>query len=59
MAEPEFLICLNCEMPCYTFEWADEQITEAYCESCGNDDPEQFSTEEDFEAMSGGENAEP
>jgi len=58
MAEPEFLICLNCETPCYTFEWANEQIIDAYCESCGNDDPEQFATEEDYESMSGGEKIE-
>lgn len=56
MTEPEFLICLNCETPCYTFDWTDEKIMEAYCDSCGNDDPEQFATEEDYEALSGGGN---
>ena len=58
MAEPEFIVCLSCETPCYTFEWAGGEIAEAYCEACGNDDPEQFATEEDFEAMSGGEKLE-
>lgn len=54
MAEaPAFVICLNCETPCYTFDWADEKVSEAYCAACGNDDAEQFATEEDLEAMSG------
>jgi hypothetical protein len=53
MAAPEFLICLNCETPCYTFEWEDGTLTEAACQVCGNDEPEQFIIEEDFEALSG------
>jgi len=52
VAAPDYLICLNCETPCYVFEWADDRLTEAYCQVCGNDDPEQFATEEEFDALS-------
>ncbi|QQR75431.1 MAG: hypothetical protein IPJ17_07620 [Holophagales bacterium] len=53
MASPDYLICLNCETPCYVFEWEEDQLTEALCQVCGNDDPEQFATEEEFDALSG------
>lgn len=53
MAEPEFIICLNCETPCYIFEWGDDGLVEALCEACGNEDPEQFTTEEELDAMAG------
>lgn len=51
MAAPEFLICLNCETPCYVFEWRDDQLADALCEVCGNDDPDQFAGEEEYEAL--------
>ena len=51
---PEYLICLECETPCYTFEWEEGKISEVQCMACGNDEPDQFITEEDFEAMVGG-----
>lgn len=51
MAHPDFLICLNCESPCYTFEWGDEGCLEALCQVCGNDEPDQFATEDDFDAI--------
>jgi hypothetical protein len=51
MAAPEYLICLNCETPCYNFEWGEKGCTEALCEACGNDEPDQFVTEEDFDAI--------
>ncbi len=54
MSEPEFLICVNCETPCYTFEWAGEEVKEAFCAACGTDDPEEFMTEEDYEALEAG-----
>ena len=54
MASPEFLICLDCETPCYDFEWQDDKIVEILCNVCGNDDPDQFVTEDEFEALSGG-----
>jgi len=48
---PEFLICLNCESPCYVFEWKEGEISEIICETCGADDPEQFASEDDLEAL--------
>lgn len=42
MSGPEYVICLDCETPCYVFEWRDGTITEALCTVCGNDDPEGF-----------------
>lgn len=54
MSQPEYLICLECETPCYTFEWAEGHITEAMCMACGNDGIDQFMTEEDFDALMGG-----
>jgi len=51
MSEPDFLICLNCETPCYSFEWADGRLAEVLCTECGNDDPEEFATEEDLESL--------
>lgn len=52
MASPDFLICLNCETPCYVFEWEQDKVSEALCQTCGNDDTEQFATEEEFDALS-------
>jgi hypothetical protein len=54
MPIPEYLICLECETPCYNFEWGEDAVKEILCETCGNDDPEQFLSEEDFEALSSG-----
>ena len=48
---PDYVICLECESPCYVFEWEDDKITEAVCTVCGNDDPGQFATESDFEEI--------
>lgn len=53
MSEPEFLICVNCETPCYTFEWSESGVTEAFCTLCGADTPDEFMTEEDFDALAG------
>jgi hypothetical protein len=49
MASPDYLVCLECETPCYEFEWVDGEIKEAVCRTCGNEDPEQFATPEDLE----------
>lgn len=54
MDEPEYLICIECETPCYTFTWYDGEATEAFCEACGADEVEAFTTEEEFEAMTSG-----
>jgi hypothetical protein len=49
---PEYLICLECETPCYEFEWAEGKLAEVLCNMCGNDEPDQFISEEEFEALS-------
>jgi hypothetical protein len=51
MSSPEYLICLDCETPCYVFEWSDGELKEALCEACGNDDPDQFALPEDYDEM--------
>ena len=48
---PDYIICLECESPCYVFEWQDDAIKEAMCTVCGNDDPAQFSTEGELEDL--------
>ncbi len=53
MDAPEYLVCINCETPCYTFEWAESVVTEVMCMSCGADEPDEFTTEDEFEAMTG------
>ncbi len=53
MDAPEYLICINCETPCYTFEWQNGRLVEAECQACGDDEPDEFVTEEEFEAMTG------
>jgi translation initiation factor 2 beta subunit (eIF-2beta)/eIF-5 len=52
MAEPDFLICLECESPVYIFEWQEGRAIEIVCPVCGNDDPANFATEEELEEMS-------
>lgn len=52
MASPEYVVCLECETPCYVFEWEEGRLTEVLCQSCGNDDTEQFALPEDIEEMS-------
>lgn len=52
MASPEYLICLDCETPCYVFEWEEGELKEALCQACGNDDPDQFALPEDYDEMS-------
>jgi hypothetical protein len=51
---PEFLVCLECEAPCYVFEWREGKPTEILCEVCGNDDADLFATPDDFNALLGG-----
>lgn len=58
MAQPEYLICLECETPVYVFEWQDGRIVEAVCPMCGNEDPASFATEEELEEMGASEAAE-
>ncbi|HEY6320665.1 MAG TPA: hypothetical protein VJA16_03785 [Thermoanaerobaculia bacterium] len=49
MASPDYLVCLECETPCYEFEWEDGKISEVICLRCGNEDPEQFLPPDDLE----------
>jgi hypothetical protein len=51
MATPDYLVCLECETPCYEFEWKDGEIKEALCARCGNEDPEQFALPDDLDEM--------
>ena len=51
MSTPEYFICLNCESPTYTFEFLDGELLEVLCEACGNEETEQFATEEELDAM--------
>lgn len=54
MDAPEFLICLNCETPCYVFEWSEGKLTEAFCAACATDEVDEFVSEEDYEALQSG-----
>lgn len=55
MSTPEYIICMECETPVYEFTWKEGEVVEAECFACGNDNPEQFITEEDYEALTGAE----
>jgi hypothetical protein len=47
----DYLICLECESPCYVFDFKAEELVDALCEVCGNDDIDLFLSEEDFEGL--------
>ena len=51
MGQPEYLICSSCETPTYVFEWTEGRVLNAMCAVCGNEDPETFLSEDDFEEM--------
>ncbi len=41
--EVEFIICNNCETPCYAFELDRKgNIQNAFCNLCGADEPKDF-----------------
>jgi hypothetical protein len=41
--EVEFLVCLNCDTPCYSFEYEERKgIVSAFCSVCGNDEAKEF-----------------
>ena len=48
---PDYVICLECDTPVYTFDWDGNRVKEAMCTSCGNDKPSQFTTEEAYGEM--------
>ncbi len=51
MAEPDYVICMECDSPVYTFEWVEGRLREAVCPVCGNEDLASFATEEELEDM--------
>jgi hypothetical protein len=54
MDEPEYLICLECETPTYQFEFgANGKLLSVICNTCGNDIPSEFMTENELEEQSG------
>jgi translation initiation factor 2 beta subunit (eIF-2beta)/eIF-5 len=55
MAQPDYLICLECETPTYVFEWQEGRVLEALCPMCGNDDPAAFASEEELEELTASE----
>lgn len=43
MEEVDYLVCSNCETPCYVFELdASGKVASAFCQMCGNDDQTTF-----------------
>lgn len=53
MEAPEYLICIDCETPCYDFEIQAGEVVEVLCAVCGNDQPDQFLTESQYEELFG------
>ena len=53
MEAPEYLICVECETPCYDFEFRAGKVVEATCPACGNEDLEQFLSESQYEELIG------
>ncbi len=51
MPGPEYLICIECESPTYDFTWERDKLVEILCEVCGNETPDQFLTQEDFDGL--------
>jgi len=48
--EIEYLICRQCNSPCYVFQMDRGRVVEAFCAVCGNDDVLLFTlTEEEDE----------
>ena len=45
--EVDYLICRQCNTPCYVFEMESGSINEAQCLVCGNDVPSMFSIGEE------------
>jgi hypothetical protein len=52
VAEPDYLICLECETPVYVFDWREGRVLEVVCPTCGNEDPSNFATEDEIDEMS-------
>ena len=43
----EYLICRQCNTPCYDFQMDRGRVIEAFCSICGNDDVILFTLTED------------
>jgi len=54
MSEPEYLVCLNCDTPTYVFEWENGKLTSALCQTCGNDNLDEFMSDVEYDEQSGG-----
>lgn len=52
-SSPDYVVCIECETPCYVFEWEESRLRDALCQSCGNDDVDRFATPDEFEALTG------
>ena len=48
---PEYLVCLECETPCYVFEWRGNKLIEILCHICGNEDTDTFALSEELDAL--------
>jgi hypothetical protein len=50
MSEPDYMICIECETPVYSFEWDEGKgrLRDVLCPVCGNDKVEEFQTEGEF-----------
>lgn len=53
MEAPEYLICLECESPCYLFEWEIGELVDVLCPVCGNDKLDEFLTPQELDELSG------
>jgi len=43
MEDVAFVVCLECDTPCYSFDYEEKRgILNAFCTMCGNDDVKQF-----------------
>ena len=52
--EVDFVICGNCETPCYAFETDENgKVTDALCPVCGNDEAKDFTVPEEDEEEEG------
>jgi len=49
MSEPEYLICMSCETPTYSFEYSGDKLISVICQTCGNDELTEFVTETELE----------
>ncbi len=48
--EPDFVVCTQCDTPCFQFEWDFQvgRLREAFCAVCGNDELDEFQAEVQF-----------